>query len=286
MVDGVMLLVDAREGPLPADPFRAAQGARGAACRSILVINKVDRPDARIAEVVDEVVRAVHRPRRRRAPDRVPDRLHQRPGRAGPRSTPSADGSDLKPLLRARCLEHIPAPTYDRRPSAPGARHQPRRLAVPRPAALCRVRNGTIKQGPAGRWCRNDGTIERVQDRRAVRHRRARAACRADDAGPGDIIAVAGIPEITIGETLADADDPRPLPPLIVDEPSLSMTVGINTSPLAGQDGNKLTARQVENRLARRSSSATCRSGSCPPSAPTPGRCRVAASCSSPCSSR
>ena len=110
------------------------------------------------------------------------------------------------------------------------------------------MRNGHVRKGEQVAWCRIDGTIERVKIAELFLTD-ALDRVPAEEAGPGDIIAVAGIPEITIGETLADADDPRPLPPLIIDEPSLSMTVGINTSVLAGQDGKKLTARQVENRL-------------------------------------
>src|SRR5262249_56527705 len=112
----------------------------------------------------------------------------------------------------------------------------------------CRVWNGSVKRGQPVAWCRIDGTIERAK---VAELYLTDALDRVDaaEAFPGDIIAVAGIPDITIGETLADIDDPRPVPPLTVAEPSLSMTIGINTSPLAGQDGTKLTARPVENRL-------------------------------------
>jgi len=245
MVDGVLLLVDASEGPLPQTRF-VLRKTLEAHLPVILVVNKVDRPDARIAEVVDEVYELFI--------DLGADE-HQiefpivyANARAGWASLdPGVEGSDLKPLCEL-ALEHIPAPQFE-------ADHPLQALVTNLDAspylgrlALCRVRNGIVRKGQQAAWCRIDGTIERVKivelfltdalDRVA-----------ADEAGPGDIIAVAGIPEITIGETLADLDDPRPLPPLIVDEPSLSMTVGINTSPLAGQDGTKLTARLVENRL-------------------------------------
>jgi len=245
MVDGVLLLVDASEGPLPQTRF-VLRKTLEAHLPVILVVNKVDRPDARIAEVVDEVYELFI--------DLGADE-HQiefpivyANARAGWASLdPGVEGSDLKPLCEL-VLEHIPAPQFE-------ADHPLQALVTNLDAspylgrlALCRVRNGIVRKGQQAAWCRIDGTIERVKivelfltdalDRVA-----------ADEAGPGDIIAVAGIPEITIGETLADLDDPRPLPPLIVDEPSLSMTVGINTSPLAGQDGTKLTARLVENRL-------------------------------------
>ena len=245
MVDGVLLLVDASEGPLPQTRF-VLRKTLEAHLPVILVVNKVDRPDARIAEVVDEVYELFI--------DLGADE-HQiefpivyANARAGWASLDAeVEGSDLKPLCEL-ILEHIPAPEYEEG-------HPFQALVTNLDAspylgrlALCRVRNGTVRKGEQVAWCRIDGTIERVK---IVELFLTDALDRvpAEEAGPGDIIAVAGIPEITIGETLADVDDPRPLPPLIVDEPSLSMTVGINTSVLAGQDGKKLTARQVENRL-------------------------------------
>src|SRR5262249_49692955 len=114
--------------------------------------------------------------------------------------------------------------------------------------ALCRVLHGTITRGQQVAWCRSDGSVERVKVT-DLSVTEALERVPADEAGPGEIIAIAGLPEVTIGETLADPDDPRPLPVLHVDEPSLSMTIGINTSPLAGSDGTKLTARLVKGRL-------------------------------------
>ncbi|MDQ1551881.1 MAG: GTP-binding protein, partial [Actinomycetota bacterium] len=157
------------------------------------------------------------------------------------------DGSDLKPLCEL-ILERIPAPEYDEgMPFQALVTNLDASPYVGR-LALCRVRNGQVKRGQQVAWCRLDGTMERVKISELYL---TDALDRVDaaEAGPGDIIAVAGIAEITIGETLTDVDDPRPLPPLIVDEPSLSMTVGINTSPLAGQEGKRVTARQVETRL-------------------------------------
>jgi GTP-binding protein len=245
MVDGVLLLVDASEGPLPQTRF-VLRKTLEAHLPVILVVNKVDRPDARIADVVDEVYELFL--------DLGADE-HQiefpivyanaRAGWASP--DPDVEGSDLKPLCEL-ILERIPAPEYDQ--DFPFQALVTNLDASPYLGrlALCRVRNGRVRKGEQVAWCRIDGTIERVK---IVELYLTDALDRvpAEEAGPGDIIAVAGIPEITIGETLADADDPRPLPPLIVDEPSLSMTVGINTSVLAGQDGKRLTARQVENRL-------------------------------------
>ena len=150
--------------------------------------------------------------------------------------------------------------------------------------ALCRVHNGTLHKGATVAWCKLDGTIERT---RITELYVTDALDRVDaaEAGPGEIAAVAGMAEITIGETLADPDDPRPLPVITVDEPSLSMTIGINTSPLAGIDGNKLTARQILNRLdAELVGNVSLRVQ--PPSGPTPGRSRAGASSSWPCWSR
>ena len=246
MVDGVLLLVDASEGPLPQTRF-VLRKTLEAHLPVILVINKVDRPDARIAEVIDEVYELFLD--LDASDHHIEFPIVYTNARAGWASLEAGvEGSDLKPLCEL-ILEHIPAPVYEDGPPVPGDGHEPRRVAVRRaPRDLSSAqRNGD--DGPAGcvvPYRRNDREGE---DHRAVHDRGARPRSTPNEAGPGDIIAIAGFADITIGETLADADDPRPLPPLIVDEPSLSMTVGINTSPLAGQDGQKLTARQVENRL-------------------------------------
>ena len=245
MVDGVLLLVDASEGPLPQTRF-VLRKALEAHLPVILVVNKVDRPDARIADVVDEVYELFID--LDASDHHIEFPIVYTNARAGWASLdPSVEGSDLKPLCEL-ILEHIPAPEYD-------AGHPFQAMVTNLDAspyvgrlAICRVRNGVVRKGQQVAWCRLDGTIEKAKIAELYL---TDALDRVDaaEAGPGDIIAVAGFADITIGETLADADDPRPLPPLTVDEPSLSMTIGINTSPLASQDGRKLTARQVENRL-------------------------------------
>ncbi len=145
-------------------------------------------------------------------------------------------------------MDTIPAPAYDE--TMPLQAHVTNLDASPYLGrlALCRVHNGTIKKGASIGWSRTDGTLERVKVTELLMTQ-ALDRVPVDEAGPGDIIAIAGIPEITIGETLADPDDPRPLPVITVDEPSISMTIGINTSPLAGESGTKLTARLVKSRL-------------------------------------
>jgi GTP-binding protein len=245
MVDGVLLLVDASEGPLPQTRF-VLRKALEARLPVILVVNKVDRPDARIAEVVDEVYELFL------DLDATEEQIefpivycNAKAGRASLDETSLAD--DLAPLLDL-VLEHIPAPTYD-------VDHPLQALVTNLDAspyvgrlALCRVLHGTMRRGQQIAWCRSDGTIERARVSELF-VTEALDRVDADEAGPGEIIAVAGIPEVTIGETLADAADPRPLPVISVDEPSLSVTIGINTSPLAGLDGDKLTASLVETRL-------------------------------------
>jgi GTP-binding protein len=245
MVDGVLLLVDASEGPLPQTRF-VLRKALEAKLPVVLVVNKVDRPDARIRDVVNEVYELF-------LDLDADDHQIEFPilyanARAGRASLdPSDEGSDLKPLFEA-ILEHVPAPTFD-----PG--HPLQALVTNLDAspyvgrlALCRVHHGTIRRGQLVAWCRATGEVERVKVTELY-VTEALERVDAEEAGPGEVIAIAGIAEVTIGETLADADDPRPLPVIHVDEPSLSMTFGINTSPLAGRDGSKLTARQVKSRL-------------------------------------
>jgi len=245
MVDGVLLLVDASEGPMPQTRF-VLRKALESRLPVILVVNKVDRPDARIAAVVDEVYELFLDLDADEQQIDFP--IVYCNARAGWAALAEGETGDDLAALMDLLLEHIPAPVY--RQDHPLQALVTNLDASPYVGrlALCRVRHGTIRRGQAIAWCRADGTVARAQigelyvtdalDRVAV-----------DEAGPGEIIAVAGIPEITIGETLADPDDPRPLPVITVDEPSLSITLGINTSPLAGQDGSKLTARQVRARL-------------------------------------
>jgi len=245
MVDGVLLLVDASEGPLPQTRF-VLRKALEARLPVILVINKIDRPDARAVEVVDEVYDLFL------DLDADDEQIefpivycNARAGQAGLEA--DALAADLAPLMDL-LLARIPAPRYD--PDHPLQAHVTNLDASPYVGrlALCRVRNGTIAKGQQIAWCRQDGTIANATvGELYVTESLDRVD--AAEAGPGEIIAVAGIPEVTIGETLADRDDPRPLPVITVDEPSLSVTIGINTSPLAGREGSRLTARQVLDRL-------------------------------------
>jgi len=250
MVDGVLLLVDSSEGPLPQTRF-VLRKALESRLPVILVINKVDRPDSRVAEVVSEVETlfldlAEHA-------DQIDFPVVYciaREGIAGldpPAEDGTLAGTDLRPLLDL-LLARIPPPTYDEEmPLQAFVTNLDSSPYLGR-IALCRVMNGTIKKGQQVAWCRADGSIERAKITELfVTENLDRVD--AESAGPGEIIAIAGLPEITIGETLADADDPRPLPVMTIDDPSLSMTVGINTSPLAGTEGRKLTARQVKARL-------------------------------------
>ena len=247
MVDGVLLLVDASEGPLPQTRF-VLRKALEARLPVILVINKIDRPDARIDEVVDEVYELFLDLDADESQIDFP--IVYTNARAG---TATLDikqpGTDLQPLLDL-LVEHVPAPEYD--PELPLQAHVTNLDASPYVGriAICRVYNGTIRRGETIAWCRHDGTIERV---RVSELYVTEALDRIDatEAAAGEIISVAGIPEITIGDTLADPADPRPLPLITVDEPSLSVTIGINTSPLAGQDGTFLTASQLRARLQR-----------------------------------
>ncbi len=249
MVDGVLLLVDSSEGPLPQTRF-VLRKALEAKLPVILVVNKVDRPDARVAEVVDEVYELFL--------DLDADE-HQIEfpivycnAKAGVASLSYEPGMQLSegtlaPLLDL-LLERIPAPTYD--PDQPLQALVTNLDASPYVGrlAICRVRNGTITKGQQIAWCRADGSIERAQVAELY-VTDALERVDAPEAGPGEIIAVAGIAEVTIGETLADLGDPQPLPVITVDEPAMSITIGVNTSPLAGKDGDKITARQIKARL-------------------------------------
>jgi len=247
MVDGVLLLVDASEGPLPQTRF-VLRKALEARLPVILVVNKVDRPDARIDEVVDEVYELFLDLDADESQIEFP--IVYCNAKAGQASLdPSTPGTDLMPLLDL-LVEQIPAPSYD--DQGPLQAHVTNLDASPYVGriAICRVRQGTIRRGETVAWCRADGSIERVRVTELY-VTEALDRVSADDAGPGEIISVAGIPEITIGDTLADPEDPRPLPVITVDEPSLSVTVGTNDSPLSGLDGDRLTASQVKARLER-----------------------------------
>jgi GTP-binding protein TypA/BipA len=258
MVDGIALLVDASEGPLPQTRF-VLRKALQAHLPVILVVNKVDRPDARIADVVDETYELFMDLIEGTGVD--PDTALDFPivyasaksGRAGltrPADGTQPDSTDLQPLFET-ILATVPAPVYD--DQMPLQAHVTNLDASPflGRLALCRVRAGTIRKGQQVAWCRRDGSVTKVKVTELL-ITKALERVPAEQAGPGDIIAVAGIAEITIGETLADPDDPRPLPLITVDEPAISMTIGTNTSPLAGRTkGAKVTARLVKDRLDR-----------------------------------
>ncbi|HTG33008.1 MAG TPA: translational GTPase TypA [Thermoanaerobaculia bacterium] len=246
MVDGVLLLVDASEGPLPQTRF-VLRKALESKLPVILVVNKVDRPDARIGEVIDETYELFLDLDAEESQIEFPIvYTNAKDGWASMRE--GEEGSTLRPLLDL-IVEHIPAPSHD-------TEHPLQALVTNLDAspylgriALCRVRHGTLKRGQQIAWCRTDGSVERVKVTELF-VTDALERVEAEEAGPGEIIAIAGLAEVTIGETLADPEDPRPLPVIHVDDPSLSVTIGINTSPLAGTErGTKVTARLLKNRL-------------------------------------
>jgi GTP-binding protein len=245
MVDGILLLVDASEGPLPQTRF-VLRKALEARLPVILVVNKIDRPDARISEVVDEVYELFL------DLDAGADQIEfpiiytiARDGKAG------LDPEDLEPNLMPlfdTILSTIPAPSYD--PDHPLQALVTNLDASPYVGrlALLRIRHGVLKKGSQIAWCRANGEIENARVTEIL-VTEALDRVSVEEAGPGEIVALAGLPDVTIGETIADPLDPRPLPVTAVDEPSLSITFGINTSPLAGTEGQKLTASQVKTRL-------------------------------------
>jgi GTP-binding protein len=245
MVDGALLLVDASEGPLPQTRFVLRKSLE-AGLPVIVVVNKIDRPDARIAEVVDETFDLLIDLGADDAQVELPV-LYTNAKDGTATLDPAVPGTDLQPLFQV-LLDHVRAPEHD--PDHPFQALVTNLDASPYLGrlALCRIQHGTVRRGQTVAWCRADGTLEQVK-LSELYLTEALERVPAEAAGPGDLIAVAGIDEVTIGETLADAEDPRPLPVLTVDEPSLGMTLGVNTSPLAGRDGSKLTARQIEARL-------------------------------------
>jgi GTP-binding protein len=245
MVDGVLLLVDASEGPLPQTRF-VLRKALAARLPVVLVVNKVDRPDARVAEVLDDIYELFL--------DLDADEsqidfpivyCNARAGRAS--LDPSEEGDDLEPLFDA-LRAHVPAPTVTEGAPLQALVTNLAASSYVGRLAICRIHEGEIVAGQLVAWCRADGTVvpARVSELYVTE---ALDRVPAESAGAGEIVAVAGLPEVTIGETLADPDDPRPLPVISVDEPSLSLTIGINTSPLSGRDGSRLTARVVKDRL-------------------------------------
>src|ERR1700761_8192007 len=253
MVDGVLLLVDASEGPLPQTRF-VLRKTLEAGLPVILVVNKVDRPDARIAEVVDACYELFI------DLDASEEQIEfpivyaaARAGRASlnrPADGEMPDSDNLEPLFDV-IKATVPAPAYE--VGAPLQAHVTNLDASSYLGriALCRIRNGIMKRGQQVAWCRRDGSVEKVKISELYLTD-ALERVSADSAGPGDIVAIAGIPDIMIGETLAAVDHPRPLPLITVDEPAISMTIGVNSSPLAGRvAGAKVTARLVRDRLNR-----------------------------------
>jgi len=256
MVDAIVLLVDASEGPLPQTRF-VLRKALTAKMPVILVVNKVDRPDARISEVVDETYELFL--------DLLDDNSAQdaldfpvvyasaKAGRASlnqPADGGMPDNDNLIPLFQT-IMETVPAPVYTE--GAPLQAHVTNLDASPflGRLALVRVHEGELKKGQQVAWCKRDGSIERVKITELL-VTEALERVPGEKAGPGDIVAIAGIPDINIGETLADAENPVPLPLITVDEPAISMTFGTNTGPLAGREkGTKMTARLVLDRLER-----------------------------------
>ncbi len=245
MVDGVLLLVDAAEGPRPQTRF-VLRKALEAGLTIVVVVNKIDRADARSSEVVDEVYELFM------DLDATDEQIEFPIVYADARSgiathDPDVPGTSMDPFFDV-VLEHIPPPSYD--PDEPLRAHVTNLDASPYVGriAICRVDSGTLRRGEVVAWCRTDGSIQPAKVG-TISITEALDQIDVEEAGPGEIVYVSGIEGVTIGETLADAEDPRPMHEITVDEPTLSMAIGVNTSPMAGTDGDKLTARQVKARL-------------------------------------
>ena len=245
MVDGVILLVDAAEGPRPQTRFVLRKALE--ACLSVvLVVNKIDRSDARLAEVVDETYELFLDLEATEGQIEFP--IVYVDARAGTATLdPDQPGTDLAPFFDV-VLSHVPPPTYDA--EAPLRVHVTNLDSSPYIGriAVCRVASGTLRRGAAVAWCRTDGSVHPARIG-TITVTEALGQIDVEAAGPGEIIYVSGIENVTIGETLGDPEDPRPLPVITVDEPTLAMAIGVNTSPVAGAAGDKLTARQVKDRL-------------------------------------
>ena len=245
MVDGVILLVDAAEGPRPQTRF-VLRKALEAGLSVVLVVNKIDRSDARLAEVVDETYELFLD--LEATEDQIEFPIVYVDARAGTATlVPDQPGTDLAPFFDV-VLSHVPPPTYDA--EAPLRVHVTNLDSSPYIGriAVCRVASGTLRRGAAVAWCRTDGSVHPARIG-TITVTEALGQIDVEAAGPGEIIYVSGIENVTIGETLGDPEDPRPLPVITVDEPTLAMAIGVNTSPVAGAAGDKLTARQVKDRL-------------------------------------
>ena len=245
MVDGVILLVDSAEGPRPQTRF-VLRKALEAGLAIVLVINKIDRSDARLAEVIDETYELFLD--LDATEDQIEFPIVYTDARAGAATLdPAVPGTDMDPFFDV-VIDHVPPPSYDE--EAPLRVHVTNLDASPYLGriAVCRVDSGTLRRGEPVAWCRTDGSIQAARIA-TLTVTEALGQVDVEEAGPGEIVYVSGIDGVTIGETLGDPADPRPLPVITVDEPTLSMAIGVNTSPVAGSDGTKLTARQIKARL-------------------------------------
>ncbi|MCH2443224.1 MAG: translational GTPase TypA [Acidimicrobiales bacterium] len=245
MVDGVILLVDSAEGPRPQTRF-VLRKALEAGLAIVLVINKIDRPDARLAEVIDETYELFLD--LDATEDQIEFPIVYTDARAGAATLdPAVPGTDMDPFFDV-VIDHVPPPSYDE--EAPLRVHVTNLDASPYLGriAVCRVDSGTLRRGEPVAWCRTDGSIQAARIA-TLTVTEALGQVDVEEAGPGEIVYVSGIDGVTIGETLGDPADPRPLPVITVDEPTLSMAIGVNTSPVAGSDGTKLTGRQIKARL-------------------------------------
>ncbi len=245
MVDGVLLLVDAAEGPLPQTRF-VLRKALAKHLPMILILNKVDRPDARVKEVLDEVYELFLDLDATEKQIEFP--IIYASGKHGwATAEPDTIGENLIPLFEA-IVEHVPPPYFDSATDLQALVTNIDASPYLGRLAICRVMNGRMRKGETVTWCRRDGSMQRAKiSEMFITSALERAP--AEEAGPGEIVAIAGFSDITIGETLANLDNPVALPLLTVDEPSISMTIGVNTSPLAGREGNKVTARLIKSRL-------------------------------------
>ena len=245
MVDGVLLLVDAAEGPRPQTRF-VLRKALQANLSIVLVINKIDRPDARIKEVIDEVYELFLD--LDASEDQINFPIIYTDARAGIAAlTPDMDGNDLIPFFET-VIESVPPPSYDS--EMPLQVHVTNLDASPYLGrlAVCRVINGVLRQNSPVAWCKTDGSIEQAKVG-TITLTEGLSQVETAEAEAGEIAYISGIPEVTIGETLTSVEDPQPLPIISVDEPTLSMSIGANTSPVAGAHGTKLTARQIKTWL-------------------------------------